>query len=64
MAQLRFKNTVKYKDQFVPANTVVEVDDRDIPELLKIGAYDVKTKELPVFEATIEPEKPRKRGKK
>lgn len=64
MAQLRFKNTVKYKGVFHPANTVVEVDDRDIPELLKIGAYDVKTEEPPVFEATIEPEKPRKRGKK
>lgn len=64
MAHLRFKNTVKYKDGYCPAHTLVEVDDRDIPELLKLGAYDVVVDEAPMFEATIEPEKPRKRGKK
>lgn len=64
MAFLKFKNTVKYKDQFHPAHVRVEVDDNDVAELLKIGAYDVKIEETATFEDQLVAEKPRKRGKK
>ena len=64
MAFLKFKNTVKYKQEFRPAHVLVEVDDHDVPELLKVGAYDVKIEETAVFEDQLETEKPRKKGKK
>lgn len=47
MASVKFDHRVKYAKVWHPAHTVFEVDDRDIPELKKLGCQVLSYSEAP-----------------
>lgn len=47
MVSVKFDHRVKYAKVWHPAHTVFEVDDRDVPELKKLGCQVLSYNEAP-----------------